>query len=125
MAKKKILDETELLVNKIVEGIQEKKGENITIVDMSEIDNYVFRNFVICQGKSNAHVSSIADSIKDYVREQIKVKPFATDGYQNAQWIALDYGEVIVHVFQPELREFYNIETLWEDAKLTEIPNLD
>ena len=125
MAKKKILDETELLVNKIVEGIQEKKGEKITVVDMSDIDNYVFRNFVICQGKSNSHVTSIADSIRDYVREQIKVKPFATDGYQNAQWIALDYGEVIVHIFQPELREFYNLENLWEDARITEIPDLD
>ena len=125
MAKKKILDETELLVNKIVEGIQEKKGEKITVVDMSDIDNYVFRNFVICQGKSNSHVTSIADSIRGYVREQIKVKPFATDGYQNAQWIALDYGEVIVHIFQPELREFYNLENLWEDARITEIPDLD
>ncbi len=121
---KKILDETELLVNKIVEGIQERKGTNITVVNMSNLENYVFRYFVICQGNSNTHVCSIADEVKDYVREQIKVKPFATDGYNNAQWIAIDYGEVILHVFLPELREFYSLETLWEDAEIKEIPDL-
>ena len=123
MAKKKILDETALLVDKIVEGIREVKGEKIVAVDMSQIDNYVFRNFVICQGRSNTHVTSIADSVKDYVREQIKVKPFGTDGYANSLWIALDYGEVIVHVFQPELRDFYKLEDLWEDAVITEYPD--
>ncbi|MBR3520776.1 MAG: ribosome silencing factor [Paludibacteraceae bacterium] len=121
---KKILDETELLVNKIVEGIQEKKGTKITVVDMSNLENYVFRYFVICQGNSNTHVCSIADEVKDYVREQIKVKPFAIDGYNNAQWIAIDYGEVILHVFLPEIREFYSLETLWEDAEIKEIPDL-
>ncbi len=121
---KKILDETELLVNKIVEGIQEKKGVKITVVDMSKLENYVFRYFVICQGNSNTHVCSIADEVKDYVREQIKVKPFAVDGYNNAQWIALDYGEIILHVFLPEIRDFYSLETLWEDAEIKEIPDL-
>ncbi|MBO7428000.1 MAG: ribosome silencing factor [Paludibacteraceae bacterium] len=121
---KKILDETELLVNKIVEGIQEKKGAKITVVDMSKLENYVFRYFVICQGNSNTHVCSIADEVKDYVREQIKVKPFAVDGYNNAQWIALDYGEIILHVFLPEIRDFYSLETLWEDAEIKEIPDL-
>ena len=62
--------------------------------------------------------------MKDYVREQIKVKPYAMDGYNNAQWIALDYGEVILHVFLPEIREFYSLETLWEDADIKEIPDL-
>ncbi|MCR5498706.1 MAG: ribosome silencing factor [Paludibacteraceae bacterium] len=121
---KKILDETELLVDKIVEGIQEKKGTQITVVNMSKLENYVFRYFVICQGNSNTHVCSIADEVKDYVREQIKVKPFAIDGYNNAQWIAIDYGEIILHVFLPEIREFYSLETLWEDAEIKQIPDL-
>jgi ribosome-associated protein len=119
-----IINDTDLLINKIVEGIQDVKGLKITKVDMSHIDNYVFRNFVICEGRSNTHVASIADSVKDYVREQIKVKPYFVDGYDNAQWIAMDYGEVVVHVFQPELRSFYNLEGLWEDAKTEEIPDL-
>jgi len=115
------MDETKQLLDKIVGGIQEKKGEKITIIDMSKLENYVCRYFVICQGKSNTHVSAIADSVKDYVREQIRVKPFATDGYVNAQWIAMDYGDVIVHVFQPEIRDFYKLESLWEDAVVEEI----
>lgn len=119
-----IVNDTDLLINKIVEGIQDVKGLKITKVDMSHIDNYVFKNFVICEGRSNTHVASIADSIKDYVREQIKVKPYFVDGYDNAQWIAMDYGEVVVHVFQPEVRSFYNLEGLWEDAKAEEIPDL-
>lgn len=119
-----IVNDTDLLINKIVEGIQDVKGLKITKVDMSHIDNYVFKNFVICEGRSNTHVASIADSIKDYVREQIKVKPYFVDGYDNAQWIAMDYGEVVVHVFQPEVRSFYNLEGLWEDAKTEEISDL-
>jgi ribosome-associated protein len=118
------LDETELLVSKIVEGIQEKKGEKIVTVNMTQLENNVFRYFLICEGRSTTHVGSIADSVKDYVREQIRVKPMAVDGYENALWIALDYGDVIVHVFQPETRAFYSIETLWEDADVQEIPEL-
>ncbi len=118
------MDETKQLLDKIVEGIQEKKGEKITIIDMTKLENYVCRYFVICQGKSNTHVSAIADSVKDYVRSQIRVKPFATDGYANSQWIAMDYGDVMVHVFQPEFRDFYKLESLWEDAVTTQIPDL-
>lgn len=125
MKGKNIIDETSLLVDKIIEGIQEVKGEKIVTVDMSHIENYVFHYFVICEGRSNTQVSSIADSVKRYVREQIKVKPLGVDGYENAQWIAIDYGDVIVHVFQPEVREFYSIETLWEDANIKEIPDLN
>ena len=117
--------ETKKVIEKIVEGIQEKKGSKIVVVDMSQLENYVCQYFVICEGKSNTHVAAIADSIKDYVREQIRVKPFAVDGVINSQWIAMDYGEIIVHVFQPEYRQFYNLESLWADAVLTEIPDLD
>ena len=118
------MDETKQLLDKIVEGIQEKKGEKIAIIDMSQLENYVCRYFVICQGKSSTHVSAVADSIKDYVRKQIRVKPFAADGYTNAQWIAMYYGDIIVHVFQPEIRDFYRLESLWEDAVITQIPDL-
>ena len=114
------LDETELLVSKIVEGIQEKKGEKIVTVNMTKLENNVFRYFVICEGRSNTHVGSIADSVKDYVREQIRVKPMAIDGYENAMWIAMDYAHVIVHIFHKNERDFYRLEKLWNDAE--EIP---
>lgn len=119
------MEDTKIVIEKIVEGIQEKKGLKITVVDMSELENYVCQYFVICEGKSSTHVEAIADSIKDYVRDEIRVKPYAVDGVINSQWIAMDYGEIIVHVFQPEYRQFYKLESLWADAKLTEIPDLD
>lgn len=118
------MDDSKLLIEKIVEGIQDRKGEKITIVDMSELDNSVCSYFVVCQGQSNTHVSSIADSVYDYVLKQIRTKPFAFEGQENSFWVAIDYGDVIVHVFQPEYRSFYCLESLWADAKLTEIPDL-
>ena len=117
--------ENEQIVNKIVEGIQEKKGKRIIVVDMSDLQEAPCSYFVICEGDSKVHVSAIAHSIKDWVRDEIKVKPYAIDGLENAEWIAMDYGQIIVHVFQREPREFYDIEHLWEDAKLTEIKDLD
>lgn len=119
------MEDTKIVIEKIIEGIQEKKGSKIVVVDMSQLENYVCQYFIICEGKSNTHVAAIADSIKDYVREEIRVKPFAIDGVVNSQWIAMDYGEIIVHVFQPEYRQFYKLESLWADAVLTEIPDLD
>lgn len=116
--------ETKKLIAAIVEGMQEKKAKKIKIVDMSELESPC-QYFVICEGTSNTQVMSIAVETKDYVREHAGEKPFASDGYDNCQWIALDYGNVIVHVFQPEFREFYDIEHLWADAKITVIPDIE
>lgn len=119
------MKEKELLVQKIVEGLQEKKGKKIVVADMTNIEEAAFQYFVICEGNSSTHVSSIADTLIDYIRTEAKIKPYAHDGYQNCQWIAIDYGNVLVHVFQPEYREFYKLEQLWADAALTNIPDLD
>jgi len=117
--------ETEQIVNKIVEGIQERKGKKIVIVNMSDLREAPCSCFVICEGDSKVHVNAIAHSVKDWVRDEIKLKPYAIDGQENSEWIAMDYGAIIVHVFQRTVREFYDIEHLWEDAKLTEIEDLD
>lgn len=114
------MDDTQLLLHNIVEGIKEKKGKKIVTIDMSAIEGTVFNYFVICEADSNTHVTAIADSVKDYVRKQIKVKPFASDGYENAQWIVFDYGDILVHIFQKEIREYYRLENLWSDAKIIE-----
>ncbi|MFV0470814.1 MAG: ribosome silencing factor [Paludibacteraceae bacterium] len=121
--KKKETENKEIVKN-IIEGIQEKKGKNIVVVDFSKLPDAPSSYFVICQGDSNTQVSSIATSIKDYVNEKIKVKPLATDGFENCQWIAMDYGQIIVHVFQRAYREFYDLEHLWEDAQLNRIPDI-
>ena len=70
-------------------------------------------------------VTAIADSIRDYLLEKARIKPYNYDGYRNAQWIVIDYGDTLVHVFTPETRQYYNLEELWSDATITRIPDLD
>ena len=107
------MNEAETLVKKITEGIQEKKGKNIVIADLTAINDTICSYFVICQGNS------------PYVHKEINDKPTGIDGLRNAEWVAMDYSDVLVHVFLPETRNFYNLEHLWADAKLTQIPDLD
>ncbi|MDE6403954.1 MAG: ribosome silencing factor [Muribaculaceae bacterium] len=113
------------LTKLIIEGIQERKGRDITVVDLSNVDGTTIDKFIICQGNSSMQVTAIADSVREYLFEHDKIKPYNYDGYRNAQWIVIDYGEILVHVFTPETRQYYNLEELWSDAKLTDIPNLD
>ena len=117
--------ENEQIVNKIVEGIQERKGKNIVVVNLTKLKVAPCNYFVICEGDSNVHVNAVALSVKDYVRDEISVKPYALDGFENSEWIAMDYGQIIVHVFQRRIREFYDIEHLWADADIQYIENLD
>ncbi len=119
------MDETKNLIERIKEGIQEKKGKNIIIADLTNIEDTICQYFIICQGNSPAQINAIVESIKESVRKGTNSKPFAIDGLRNAQWVAMDYANVLVHVFQPEVRAFYNLENLWADAKLTRIPDLD
>ena len=109
----------------IIEGIQERKGRDITIVDMDKVDGTTIDRFIICQGNSSMQVTAIADSIREYLLEEARVKPYNYDGYRNAQWIVIDYGDTLVHVFTPEARQHYNLEELWSDAVITHIPDLD
>jgi ribosome-associated protein len=119
------MKENEQIVEQIVEGIQERKGKNIVIVDLNKLKDAPCSFFVICQGDSNIHVNSIAISIKEWVRDHIQVKPYVMDGFENSEWIAIDYGQIIVHVFQRHARFFYDLEHLWADADLKLIPDLD
>ncbi len=113
------------IIEQITEAIQEKKGKGITIVDMEKLGNSICDYFVICQGNSPAQVSAITDSVEEMVRVGCRRKPYAIDGLRNAQWVAMDYGDVLVHIFLPDVRAFYDIEHLWADAKITNIPDLD
>ena len=111
------------LLKTIVEGIQEKKGKKITTVDLSKIESAATSHFIICEGQSTTQVMAIADSIREYVLQNIK--PFGYDGYQNGQWIVIDYGNILAHIFLPEYRNYYKLEQLWNDAKLAEIPDVE
>lgn len=114
-----------VLLETIVESIQEKKGHKIVTVDLTEIESASARYFVICQGNTPTQVEAIADSVRQYTREKIGIKPVAYEGYRNAQWIIIDYGNIFVHIFVPEAREFYRLEQLWNDAKLTELVDVE
>jgi ribosome-associated protein len=113
------------LVEAIVTGLQEKKGRDIVVADLTEIPDAVCRYFVICTGGSPLQIQALAHSVGDTCRTKIAVKPLAVDGLNNAVWVAMDYADAIVHIFLPELRSFYDIEHLWADADLRSIPNLD
>ena len=113
------------LLDAIVKGLQDKKGHNIVIADLTKIDDTICKQFVICTGGSPTQVQALAISVGDVVREDASARPVAVDGMRHAQWVAMDYAEIIVHIFLPEIREFYDIEHLWADADLVQIPDLD
>ena len=119
------MNDVKKLVKDITTGIQEKKGSGIVIADMTGVDGAICRYFVICQGNSPLQVEAITESVTDYVRENSGEKPVKVVGLTNALWVAMDYTDVMVHIFVPDLRSYYNLEGLWEDACLTKIPDLE
>ena len=124
MSKKKMLDAADILANVIIEGMQENKAKEIVSLNLKEIETAVCDYFIICHGTSNTHVSAIADSVIDETIKTLKDKPFNREGLENGEWILLDYGNVVVHVFQREIRDFYNIEKLWGDADIDHIKDI-
>ncbi|MGB5819317.1 MAG: ribosome silencing factor [Saonia sp.] len=107
------------LITLILHGIEEVKGNDINLLDLREIENTVCDYFIICNGTSNTHVNAIVGSIQKTVSKSIKDKPWHIEGSENAEWVLMDYVNVVVHVFQKHVREFYDIEGLWGDAKVT------
>ena len=119
------MNENEKLIQSIIEAIQEKKGRDIVHVDLTGIETAAAQGFVIATGNTPMQVTAVADSIREYVEKNTGQRPFNYDGYQNAQWIIIDYGNIFVHVFVPDYRERYNLEQLWADARINKIPDLD
>lgn len=115
--------EKQILIDTIVEAIQDTKGEKVMIFDLSTIENSVAETFIICSGNSNTQVSAIAGNIEKKVRNTLQERPWHVEGADNAMWVLVDYVSVVVHVFQQETREYYDIEELWGDAKITTIEN--
>ena len=119
MAKKAV--QTDVLLANIIKGIEEVKGNDIDILDLREIDTAVCDYFIICNGSSNTQVNAIVNSIQKLVSKELKDKPWHIEGTDNGEWVLMDYVNIVVHVFQKQIREFYNIEGLWGDAKITTI----
>ncbi len=112
---------TDELIAEIIKGIDDVKGENVQLLDLREIENTVCDYFIICSGSSNTQVKAISSSIQKVVSKSLKDKPWHIEGEINSEWILMDYVNVVVHVFQKQIREFYDIESLWGDAKITTI----
>jgi len=109
------------LISTIISGVENMKGLDVSILDLRDIENTVCSYFVICSGSSNTHVTAIVNSIQKTVSKELKEKPFHTEGGDNSEWVLIDYINIVVHVFQNHIREYYNIEQLWGDAKTTKI----
>lgn len=115
---KKRADEAEKLLSSIKEGIFEKKGLNVLKIDLRKLENRITDYFVICHAASTTLVSTLCDAVEDKVRKETGLKPVHVEGLDNSFWVLLDYGEVIVHIFLEEYRNFYNLESLWSDAAI-------
>jgi ribosome-associated protein len=113
--------EIKALVDVIVKGMQEKKAENITVIDLREIDASVCDFFVISNANSNTQVNAIADSIQKETLETLNDKAWRKEGTETSEWVLMDYINVVAHIFQTPVRDFYALEELWGDAKITSI----
>lgn len=109
------------LITTIISGIEDVKGKETILLDLREIENTVCDYFIICEGTSNTQVNAIVSSIQKQVSKTTKDKPWHIEGTDNAEWILMDYVNVVVHVFQKHIREYYDIESLWGDAITTQI----
>ena len=118
---RKKTDTTDLLLKGVIKGIHEKKGQNVLKIDLRSLENRISDYFVICHASSTTQVSAISDSVDDVVRKEAGQKPLHIEGLDNCLWVLVDYGEVVVHIFVEEYRNFYNLESLWADAKIEEM----
>lgn len=119
MAKENI--SADQLISVIISGIEDVKGNEINILDLREIENTVCDYFIICEGTSNTQVNAIVKSIQKKVSKELKDHPWHVEGEVNAEWVLIDYVNVVIHVFQKHIRQYYDIESLWGDAKTTVI----
>ena len=119
------MEQSTQLVETIIKGIQEKKGKDIVVADLQHIEGTICKYFVICQGASPTQVDAIADSVAETVRKELAEKPIAVAVTEAAQWVAIDFADVMVHVFLPDVREYYDLEHLWDDADVKHLPDLD
>jgi ribosome-associated protein len=123
MTKKKETNTFPPLVEAIIEGMENLKASNITILNLTELENSVCDYFIISEGNSNTQVKAISNSVEDHVRKTLEEKPWHVEGRENSEWVLMDYVNTVVHVFQGQTRKFFDLESLWGDAKTTVLEN--
>jgi len=114
---------SKILANVVLEGMQDKKGINIKLLDLRHVSNSVVDYFVICSGNTDTQVKALMDSVEEEVENKIGESPWMREGITNREWIILDYVDVVAHIFKKNKREYYGIEELWGDAKITSYPS--
>ena len=121
MPRKKAKDPVGLLSEAVVEALLEKKAKDPVILDFRKSGSSLCDSFVICHGSSRTQVEALADGVIRSVKKKTGINPYHKEGFENAEWILIDYADIIVHIFQESKREFYNLEQLWADAELVKI----
>lgn len=112
---------SDILAEVIVKGMQEKKAEDILILNLKKVQNAIADYFIICTGTSNTHVDAISDAVEKEVLETLREKPVNIEGKKLAEWVLMDYVDVVAHIFQKETRAYYDLEGLWGDAEMKEV----
>jgi ribosome-associated protein len=116
MEEKKAIQDSELLSQVVINGMQEKKATDIVLMDLRKVKNSIADFFVICTGNSDSQIDAISESVESEVYKSSGQDPWHKEGFQNKEWILLDYVDVVVHIFNRDLRSFYSLEDLWGDA---------
>ena len=121
MPRRKKKEPRDILIESVVTAMTNTKAKNPVILDFSGMKGAVCDAFVICHGSSRTQTEAIADHVIEEVKKQTGQNPWHKEGFENAEWILIDYSDVVIHIFQEERRRFYNIEQLWADAPLTKV----
>ena len=115
---------SEALSNIVVQGMQERKAQDITILDLTEVKNAVADYFVICSATSDTQADAISESIEKFAHKEANEQPWMTEGKNNKEWILIDFANVVAHIFKNDHRGHYNLESLWGDAKIIEVESV-
>lgn len=113
---------TEKIVDKVIEALEDQKAHQIVKIDLRKIENCFCSFFVICHGTSGTHIAGLTDAVEEKVKEDLRESPFHVEGLNTSRWVILDYGDVVVHVFDKELRDYYQLEEFWGDGITEMIP---
>lgn len=122
--RKKADKSSQMLTDIAIKGIQNKKGKDITIISLKEMEGSLFDYYIVCTGNSPSHIDSITDAIEMEIKQAVGLSPKRIEGLQNCKWVLLDYFDVIIHVMLEETRDFYKIEQMWKDAPQTYLENV-
>lgn len=116
--------EVEGLCDLIIDAIQDVKGKGIVKLDLRKLESSPADYFIVCEGDSSTQVRAISGKVHKRVKDEMTLMPNHTEGKDNGQWVLVDYFNVVLHIFYPEARKFYELEELWSDAEITEYENL-